>query len=178
MGCTTLDYKVHHTTPPFRPKLRRNPQAAPQARVDGLEPKCSEPAAGSAGHLSATEPRAVRPGRPLLVCLVDRPVVRVVNGRARCTALQPHCCRPVRAVASHHEGEWSQLRRAPRRAGPVWWQRPACCQGWYDGIPTRVHRVRQPLRSIGRPLRRRSATARTPSGVGARVDGKGCAGNG
>ena len=29
----------------------------------------------------------------------------------RCTALQPHCRRPVRAVASHYEGEWSHASR-------------------------------------------------------------------
>jgi len=43
----------------------------------------------------------------------------VVGGvcSSRCTGRQPHCRRTERAVASHYEGEWSILHRAPRRAG-------------------------------------------------------------
>ena len=73
--------------------------------------------------LRKTGPRAARPGNPAVAWPVDRPVVGVVNGLPRCTALQPHCRRQGRAVASHHEGEWrctsprSKEGRAPVEIG-------------------------------------------------------------
>src|SRR5262245_55777208 len=50
----------------FRPRLERgSDEAAPLARVDGLEPVMKYPAVGrQAIFLGATEPRAARPGFP------------------------------------------------------------------------------------------------------------------
>ena len=69
-----------------RPRqLRGNPQAAPRARVDGLEPtKCSAPAAErQAIFLGATELRDIRPER-CHCCLSSRPA-----GDPSCQRLTP-----------------------------------------------------------------------------------------
>jgi hypothetical protein len=69
---------------PFCSRLERgSDQAAPLARVDGLEPtrRNLTPASGTAGHLlGATEPRAAGPGKgpPRGACAVSRP--RPVGG--------------------------------------------------------------------------------------------------
>src|SRR4051812_9623285 len=47
-----------------------------------------------------------RKGCPLVAVVIGRPAVGLVNDAALCTALQPHCRQPSRAVASPHEGEW------------------------------------------------------------------------
>ena len=50
--------------------------------------------------------------------IVVRQWAKLSTARRFCTARQPHCRRPKRAVASHHEGEW---RHTPPRSkeGPA-----------------------------------------------------------